>query len=211
MKLTRQSAAVQKVQPIGDYPHDIPQIDTETLRRVPGLEQWYSSLQKWWFEFRTVLRRREQEVLDPVNGLKNFETSTNAEIASLKAQIASLIAELAELTGNVSGIDLSALQAAITALQVFVNSLDVRVTALESRVTDIETEVAAIPNRERFEFEQVSPVSELEVEHGLNRTVGYTMFDIADRIQRFAFFQVIDENRVLFRFNGTKTFRAVLQ
>lgn len=139
MNLIRRTQSVQKVQPIGDYPHDFPELDEDTLRRVPGLAEWYQRTQKWWYDFRTVLRRREQEVVDPVNGLKNFEDQTNATVAQFQTDLTTLSDAVDSLTTTVNGSipDLGPINAAIAQLKIDVQNLQTGFTSLQSQVTNL--------------------------------------------------------------------------
>lgn len=70
--------------------------------------------------------------------------------------------------------------------------------------------VKTLDSIERYEVEQLSPTADVTLAHPLGRRVSVTLLDVVDGVQRFGWWQNVGTTAVRFRFNGTKTFRAIM-
>lgn len=68
--LTRKPQPARKVNFNGDYPLELPKLED----RLPRAE-WQKSMDRWWFDFRTVLMRQREETVTAINGdINQFDT-----------------------------------------------------------------------------------------------------------------------------------------
>lgn len=62
MGITRKpSAAVNRLS--HDFPDSIPALPKEVLDRFPSMGDWHDEMQKMWTAFRTVMSRRDDELV----------------------------------------------------------------------------------------------------------------------------------------------------
>lgn len=98
--MTKKPQTPQRVTLSGEFPQNVPQIPADARDRFPSLAKWHEELDRWWFEFRSVMQRRDLELNDPSLKLESLESSTNASITSINEQLVSLSQQLAQIAGQ---------------------------------------------------------------------------------------------------------------
>lgn len=94
--------------PTLEFATRMPAVPQDTLERFPSLAKWQSDLEKWWFDLRQVLQRRDQDM---------DTTKLQESVNSLKASIASLSTQAQSIVTQISNTDLSVLTARVVSLE----------------------------------------------------------------------------------------------
>lgn len=97
--------AVRALSVNGDFPKDLP-MPNKALG--PDVESWARRLNQWYFDFKTVLQRIQEELEDAANGNTNAGNETaealSSQVAALQASITSVSTSLATLASQVAQI-----------------------------------------------------------------------------------------------------------
>ena len=196
----------------GEFPVDLPRLSAETAQRVPGLADWFEKLERWHFEFKTVLRRKEEElqrVIDSsIGDLEDFQSTASSQLSVLVSQVGGLLTDLATITTSVNELvdlpdDVRAIQDSLREIIIRIERIE-GVDVIQTRdIRDLQTRVELLEGGDSYEHTQNSPASTWVVMHNLGRRPNVSIVDsTGDRVHGKVVYS--DLNRLEVRFNSNQ-------
>lgn len=122
----------------GEYPIELPHFSEDALKRVPHLNEWQSRMDRWYYDFRTVLLRNLTD-LDGALNILDLKEATESTAASQGTDIASILSRLGDLT-----IDVGLLKTRDAALQSEINGILSQLASLQGTVAGLAKRLAAL-------------------------------------------------------------------
>jgi len=210
MALQRKDPQRRIISMAGEYPVDLPRLSPETAQRVPGLLEWFERLERWHFEFKTVLRRKEdelQQVIDShVGPLETFANTAKGQLTVLLSQVVDLQTELGTITDAVNLLvglpnDVREIQTSLREIIIRIERLETSDTIQARDIRNLQTRVEILELGDSYEHTQNSPVSTWVVSHNLGRRPNVSIVNsVGDRVHGKVVYS--DANKLEIRFNS---------